>query len=247
MRQEIAFARLRRISPLHVAIFLTRQKASTSARMSLDQMPHRQNEESGNNSGNMDNYDASPQLQSPPNSYDAVVLGGTFDRLHDGHRRLLKAAAELARVRVVVGVCTGPMLENKELAHLIEPVEKRIEAIENYIKSIKPGLLIQAEPIIDPYGPSIVDEDLEAIVVSKETLAGGLSVNKRREERGLSQLKVEVVDLVFEAGNGEKLSSTALRQLDAFEAGKGEKFSSTALRQLDAFEQTENECVVSLK
>ncbi|GLJ46889.1 hypothetical protein SUGI_0989010 [Cryptomeria japonica] len=168
------------------------------------------------NNNNSEGMDAS-KIISPLNSYDAVVLGGTFDRLHDGHRRLLKAAAELTRGRVVVGVCTGPMLANKELAHLIEPVEKRIGAVERYIKSIKPELQVHVEPITDPYGPSIVDSDLDAIVVSKETFAGGLSVNKRRAERGLSQLKLEVVDLVIEGENGEKLSSTALRQVDASE------------------------------
>ncbi|XP_058179092.1 phosphopantetheine adenylyltransferase isoform X2 [Rhododendron vialii] len=132
---------------------------------------------------------------SPCNTYGAIVLGGTFDRLHDGHRRFLKAAAELARERIVVGVCDGPMLAKKQ--------------------SIKPELVVQAEPITDPYGPSIIDENLEAIVVSKETLPGGLSVNKKRAERGLSQLKLEVVDLVPEECSDKKLSSTTLRRLEA--------------------------------
>ncbi|XP_008796332.1 phosphopantetheine adenylyltransferase 1-like [Phoenix dactylifera] len=151
----------------------------------------------------------------PPGSYESVVLGGTFDRLHDGHRRLLKASADLARDRIVVGVCAGPMLAKKELAHLIEPVDTRMKAVEDYIKSIKPGLIVQVEPIMDPYGPSIVDDKLDAIIVSKETLGGGLSVNRKRAEKGLPQLKIEVVDLISGGAGGEKLSSSALRRLEA--------------------------------
>eukprot|EP00250_Pteridium_aquilinum_P009740 c18900_g1_i1 orf=94-690(+) len=147
-------------------------------------------------------------LQSSP--YNSVVLGGTFDHLHSGHECLLKAAANLAMERVVVGITTGSMLEGKELAHLIEPFEVRKKAVEDYVKSVKPGLVVQIHPITDPFGPSIVDKDLQAIVVSQETVAGGLAVNRKRAERGLSQLKVEVVELVQR--EGEKLSSTLIRQ-----------------------------------
>ncbi|KAH7669772.1 Pantetheine-phosphate adenylyltransferase protein [Dioscorea alata] len=158
--------------------------------------------------------DEEAKTPESPEPYLAVVLGGTFDRLHDGHRCLLKKSAELAKERVVVGVCTGPMLAKKKFVDLIEPVEMRIKAVEDYLKSVKPRLIVQVEPIIDPFGPSIVDEKLDAIIVSKETLSGGLSVNKKRAEKGLPELKVEVVDLLSGGENEEKLSSSALRRLE---------------------------------
>lgn len=52
--------------------------------------------------------------------YSGVVLGGTFDRIHNGHKILLSTATLLAKDLVTCGVTDGPMLESKRLFCLIQ-------------------------------------------------------------------------------------------------------------------------------
>lgn len=60
---------------------------------------------------------------SPLTTFSDVALGGTFDNLHNGHRLLLTEGALLASRRILVGVSTGPLLDNKALPELIKPAE----------------------------------------------------------------------------------------------------------------------------
>lgn len=55
----------------------------------------------------------SGEENASPLEADSVVLGGTFDRLHSGHKLLLTEAVLRARKRVVVGVTNGDMIRCK--------------------------------------------------------------------------------------------------------------------------------------
>ncbi|XP_077315569.1 bifunctional coenzyme A synthase isoform X1 [Lithobates pipiens] len=144
-----------------------------------------------------------------------VVVGGTFDRLHSAHKILLSVCALLADRRLLIGVADHELLDNKILKELIEPYEKRVNKLSQFLVDVKPSLIYNIVPISDPYGPSITDPDLKCIVVSEETRKGGLSVNKRRLENGLEELDVHEIQLVTDPQHSkieeEKISSSSLR------------------------------------
>jgi pantetheine-phosphate adenylyltransferase len=112
-------------------------------------------------------------------TFKNVVLGGAFDRLHQGHKVLLTKACEICSERIVVGVTnfSKEMLAKKAYGEMIEPLEKRIKNVKDFINTLKPGLIAQVVGIDDAYGPTRTDPDLEAIVGSKETEKGCLMGN----------------------------------------------------------------------
>ncbi len=86
------------------------------------------------------------------------------------------------------------------------------------------GLLIHYVEIFDPFGPTITDESISALVISGETRAGGQAVNDKREAKGWPLLEVFEVD-VLDAEDEDDGSSDGVKE--NYEG----KISSTEIRR----------------
>lgn len=155
---------------------------------------------------------AAGQLQ-----FAKVAVGGTFDRLHAGHRLLLAVTAVVATEAIFVGITADQLLASKLNRELLEPYAAREAAAVDYMRGINPRLRVVAGPLVDPKVPPIAatDASFDAIVVSEETIPGALEINRVRAGLGFAPLAVVVVGLVAPGRQAAKLSSTDLRAADA--------------------------------
>ncbi|NXI96963.1 COASY synthase, partial [Psophia crepitans] len=105
---------------------------------------------------------------------------------------------------------------DKVLMELIEPYELRAAKLREFLEDVKPSLRYDIVPLVDPYGPSVTDPNLQCLVVSEETRRGGEAVNKKRLENGLPELALYEILLMNDPDHSqneeEKISSSSLRQ-----------------------------------
>lgn len=148
--------------------------------------------------------------------FKKVVIGGTFDYLHDGHAAILSKAFELGDL-VLVGICSDEMQEllRKDSAG-IQPLAIRLWALLDLLR--RKGWLERTQITIlsDIFGPAVRDRELGAIVVSPETRARAEELNKIRSSNGL--LPLEIVEIPFVlAEDGHPISSIKIRygEIDA--------------------------------
>ncbi|KAI8970037.1 hypothetical protein BDF20DRAFT_804664, partial [Mycotypha africana] len=137
------------------------------------------------------------EINNKPCSFKRIAVGGTFDHLHAGHKILLTMTAILAQQSMVVGVTDDCMLLKKKHRELIAPTMDRVHQVKHYLRTIvKRNIQYDVVPIKDPFGPTVTDSTIDALVVSKETLKGGDLVNNERDMRGLSPLKLRIIDVI---------------------------------------------------
>ncbi len=150
--------------------------------------------------------------------FSKVAVGGTFDRLHPGHRRIISVAVKLGE-RVVIGVTTDEFVKRVGKRG-VEPHERRVERVREFVRELGAEDRVEIVPLDDRYGITLDDPELEALVVSPETEPTAVEINEKRRERGLDPLAIIVVPFVLDR-NGERISSTKLRESGDGHAGSG--------------------------
>jgi pantetheine-phosphate adenylyltransferase len=136
--------------------------------------------------------------------YHKVAVGGTFDHFHQGHSRLLEKAFQLGE-RVLIGVTSDEFGGEKGE---IEPCNVRMSNLNTLLKGKSNYLLARLE---EPYGPTVEDESIDALVVSQETEPVAKEINHIRRNKGLKPLDIIIIRMVL-AEDGKPISSSRIRK-----------------------------------
>ena len=201
-----------------------------------------------------------------PHPHQSVIVGGTFDHLHIGHKLLLTGTAlaltpeptepaEQVPRQITIGISGDELLTKKKYAAYVESWEDRQKRTAEFFESVAvfsssiqaarneqhindPGpngkcvrvrigstLTINYVQISDPFGPTITEEDISALVVSKETRSGGKAVNEKRVEKGWAPLEILEVDELDAAPEAEEVEDRGLTE------NSESKISSTEIRK----------------
>ena len=137
-----------------------------------------------------------------------VMVGGTFDPLHDGHKRLITRSFELAgkKGEVTIGLTNDQFARRK--SHPVQEYSVRKASLKGYIESCGFSACYEIEPLNDRYG-SAVSEDFDALVVSEETLPIAHEINILRHAIGKRKVDIHQITCVL-AEDNRWISSTRI-------------------------------------
>lgn len=140
-----------------------------------------------------------------------VAMGGTFDIIHKGHLTLLSKAFSISS-KVIIGL-TSDELTEKRGKKTLNNYKKRFETLMSTIKTNFPNHAFEISKLDNDFGPAVLEENVQALVVSDETGNQGEILNQLRAEKNLSLVKIVIVPMVL-AQDGDRISTTRIKNLE---------------------------------
>jgi phosphopantetheine adenylyltransferase len=176
---------------------------------------------------------ATALLLQPSSKPRRLIVGITGDELLKNKKYAQYLGSWKQRQDEVVQFLLSILLfrypSTKQDLEVSTPSEPVPNGTATHTRLVPYNLTIECVQIQDPFGPTITDESVTALVVSGETRSGGQAVNDERTKKGWAPLEVFEID-VLDSGESEdssktenfasKISSTAIRKRIAESGGK---------------------------
>lgn len=140
-----------------------------------------------------------------------VVVSGTFDPLHDGHRAVLREAIGFGDDGVVIGLRTDRFArEVATEAREIAPFEERRAAVEEALERIGDGDRdVAVRRLEDDYGVAGEEPGLDGMVTSPLDAGDVGDVNELRRVRGMEPL-TGILTPTVRTADGDPIASTRI-------------------------------------
>ena len=140
--------------------------------------------------------------------FSLIAMGGTFDIIHRGHLTLLSTAFEISE-KVIIGLTSDEFVQKKG-KNPIHKYDERLKNLTSIIFKKFPNSYFEISQLNNDFGPAVLQNEVQALVVSDETKNQGDILNKLRSERNLSPVDVIVVPMSL-AKDGERISTTRIK------------------------------------
>ena len=129
--------------------------------------------------------------------YELVAIGGTFDLIHLGHFALFSKAFELGN-NILIGLTSDEFVYNfKPNIKLKNNYRQRYDLLSNYIDR-KFGSISKysIQKLDNEFGSTIINQNVDALIVSEETKPKANKINKIRKSNNLDPLDVIIIKMI---------------------------------------------------
>ena len=146
--------------------------------------------------------------------FNLVALGGTFDIIHAGHIAILDKGFSISK-KVIIGLTSDELVQKKG-KKLLYDFQTRFSTLESLLKDRFPNSVFEIAKLDNDFGPAVIEDNVNALVVSEETRSKGQLLNKLRLEQGQPPVTIIIVPMVL-AKDGSRISTTRIRnsEIDA--------------------------------